>query len=69
MPIFAAFGVKEIWRLSDDEVKFYTLEEGVYLETSNSIALPILSSQKATEFLSESRQTGILLGLKKLEIG
>jgi Uma2 family endonuclease len=66
MPIFAAFGVKEIWRLSDDEVKFYTLEEGVYLETANSIALPILSSQKATDFLSESRETGNIAWTKKV---
>lgn len=55
MPIFAAFGVKEIWRFDGKVVKFYTLEEGVYLETENSIALPVLSGKKATEFLRESR--------------
>lgn len=55
MPIFAAFGVREIWRFDGKKVKFYTLEEGVYLETENSIALPVLASAKATEFLRESR--------------
>ena len=56
MPIFAAFGVKEIWRFDGKSVKFYMLEEGVYLETKKSIALSILSSKKATEFLLESRK-------------
>ncbi len=56
MPIFAAFGVKEVWRFDGESVKFYTLEEGVYLETKKSVALPILSSEKTTEFLRESRE-------------
>lgn len=55
MPIFAAFGVKEVWRFDGKKVKFYTLEEGIYLEIENSIALPVLSGKKATEFLRESR--------------
>lgn len=55
MQIFAAFGVKEIWRY-EKEVKFYKLEEGVYLEIENSLSLPILSSKSATEFLEKSRQ-------------
>lgn len=56
MPIFAAFGVKEVWRFDGKKVKFYTLEEGVYLETEKSVALPVLSGAKATEFLRESRE-------------
>ena len=67
MPIFAAFGVKEIWRLSNDEVRFYTLEEGVYLETENSVALPILSSQKATEFLQDSQKSGNVAWATKIK--
>jgi len=56
MPIFAAFGVSEVWRLAGETIKFYVLQEGVYLETKTSLALPILSSEKATEFLRESRE-------------
>lgn len=66
MPIFAAFRVREIWRLNNDEVKFYELVEGVYLETENSIALPILTSQKATEFLLESRKSKSTAWVKKI---
>lgn len=66
MPIFAAFGVKEIWRFDGKTVKFYTLEEGVYLEMEKSNALPILSSQKATEFLQESRELKSTAWTKKI---
>ncbi|MGI8641380.1 MAG: Uma2 family endonuclease [Pyrinomonadaceae bacterium] len=56
MPIFAAFGVSEVWRFAGSIVKFYILQEGVYLETKTSLALPILSGKQATEFLLESRK-------------
>lgn len=56
MPIFAAFGVSEIWRCADEIIKFYILQEGVYLETRTSLALPILASEKATGFLLASRK-------------
>ena len=66
MPIFAAFGVKEIWRFANEKVKFYTLENDVYLETETSIALPILSSKQATEFLRESREMKSTAWTKKI---
>lgn len=66
MPVFAAFGVKEVWRLSKNEVKFYLLEDGVYLESETSLALPILTSAKATEFLQDSRKTGNVAWTKKI---
>lgn len=56
MPIFAAFGVQELWRFENEEVRFYALEKGVYTETETSIALPILTSEKATEFLELCRE-------------
>ena len=56
MLIFAAFGVKEVWRFDGKTLKFYTLEDGVYLETETSIALPILTSKKADEFLRDSHK-------------
>jgi len=56
MPIFAAFGVPEVWRFAGKAVKFYVLQEGVYLEAKTSLALPMPSSKKATEFLLDSRK-------------
>ncbi|MCY7375260.1 MAG: Uma2 family endonuclease [Pyrinomonadaceae bacterium] len=55
MPIFAAFGVAEVWRFTKKQVKFYVLREGVYLEAKMSLALPILASEQATDFLLDAR--------------
>ncbi|HEX9927654.1 MAG TPA: Uma2 family endonuclease [Pyrinomonadaceae bacterium] len=51
MPIYAALGVAEVWLYKGERVEFYKLESEDYREIENSIALPILSSAKATEFL------------------
>ncbi|HEX8196198.1 MAG TPA: Uma2 family endonuclease [Pyrinomonadaceae bacterium] len=51
MPIYAALGVPEVWLYKGERVEFYKLESEDYREIENSIALPILSSGKATEFL------------------
>ena len=67
MPVFAAFGVKEVWRFNKDEVRFYILENRVYIETETSFALPLLSSKKATELLLESRKTGNLAWVKLIK--
>ena len=56
MPIFAAFGVREVWRFDGKTIKFYRLEDGIYLETETSVALPILMSKQADEFLRDSRK-------------
>ena len=56
MPIFAAFGVAEVWRFTKRQVKFYVLRDGVYLEAKMSLALPILASEQATEFLLAARE-------------
>lgn len=56
MPIFAAFGVRELWRFENETVKFYALDKGVYIEVEKSLALPILTSEKATGFLELCRE-------------
>lgn len=66
MPIFAVFGVKEIWRCNEDEVRFYELVDGVYLETENSICLQILKNEDATNFLLESRKLKSTAWIKKI---
>ncbi len=66
MPVFAAFGVSEVWRFNKEKVKIYILEDKVYLETETSSAIPVLSSQKATELLLESRKMGKLAWVKMI---
>ena len=66
MPIFAAFGVAEVWRFTKKQVKFYVLREGVYLEAKMSVALPILASEQATEFLLAARDASSTAWVKKI---
>lgn len=66
MPIFAAFGVRELWRFDGENVKFYKLKEGVYTETEKSIALKILSGEKATEFLQSCRKMNSTAWIKSI---
>ncbi len=66
MPIFAAFGVAEVWRFTKKQVKFYVLREGVYLESKMSLALPILTGEQATEFLLAAREISSTAWLKRI---
>ena len=52
-PIFAAFGVPEVWRYHRSRVTFYRLEGGRYVETASSSALLPLTAEVATRFLEE----------------
>ncbi len=66
MPIFAAFGVAEVWRFTKKQVKFYVLREGVYLESKMSLALPILAGEQATEFLLAAREMNSTAWVKRI---
>lgn len=67
-PIFAALGVPEVWRFdsNDEQVRFYRLENGKYREIENSLAMPILTSRRATEFLEESRELSSTTWVKRV---
>ncbi len=52
-PIYAALGVSEIWLYKGEKVEFFKLHGEKYLPIKNSIALPSLSSEKATRFLQK----------------
>jgi Uma2 family endonuclease len=53
MPIYAALGVSEVWLYNGERVIFYKLFGGIYQEIQNSLALPILDSQTANNFLQK----------------
>ena len=55
-PIFAAFGVLEVWRYDGSRVAIFRLEGGQYVEVDSSAALPPLTGAVATRFLEESRE-------------
>lgn len=56
-PIYAAFGVPEIWRYDGAKFEIYELQpDKTYHATEHSRALPILSAEALTHFLNQSRE-------------
>jgi Uma2 family endonuclease len=53
-PIYAAFGVPELWRDDGETLTIYHLRDRQYVLADTSLALPILTSALLTEFLSRS---------------
>lgn len=53
-PIYAEFGVNEIWQYKKDEVKIFVLSGKEYLEKGESQALPKVTGKILTKFISES---------------
>ena len=53
-PIYAAFGVPELWRFDGDTLTIYQLREGQYVASEASQSLPLLTGSVLTEFLARS---------------
>ena len=51
-PIYAAFGISELWRYDGESLIIYHLRNGQYELADTSLALPILTSAVLTEFLA-----------------
>lgn len=56
LSLFGALGVPEVWRCENGRLIIYRLEKDTYVESERSLALPLLTSEQATRFLSESRE-------------
>lgn len=54
-PIFAAVGVREIWRYDGERVQFYALREAAFQVISESLFLSPMTSSQATIFLEQAR--------------
>ena len=59
-PIYAAFGVPEIWRYSDKRksVGMYELLENAYVEIEASRSFPLLTPEILTRFIQQSQTDG-----------
>jgi Uma2 family endonuclease len=56
LPIFAALGIPEVWRLEEDELHFLQLQpEGTYQPKDHSLAFPVFSLADASRFLDEGQ--------------
>lgn len=56
LPIFAALGIPEVWRFSEDALAILKLIDGEYVEQAESEALPGITSNRLTELLNDSVQ-------------
>lgn len=62
--IYAMLGIPEIWLYDGENLTFFELEDLKYLPISKSIALPLLSAEKLTEFVNLTKTKGQLQALK-----
>jgi Uma2 family endonuclease len=65
-PIFAAFGVEEVWRYQNGQVTFYRLEADKYVETKASIAFSNVTSDLITKFVELSQQVKRTVWLRQV---
>lgn len=56
LPIFAALGIPEVWRFSDDVLTILKLDDGEYREQLESVVLPGVTSDRLTQLLNDSLQ-------------
>jgi len=62
--IYAALGVNELWRYNGQDLKFYQLVEGQYIDCQFSIAFPIVSVSDISKFIEHSKKMGEIALLK-----
>jgi Uma2 family endonuclease len=66
LPLFAAFGVPEVWRFDGTQVEIYVLSRSEYRRVERSLALPALMAQTITTFVAQSDDLGRLEWLKNV---
>lgn len=58
LPIYQAFGVSEIWRYDERTLTILHLQHDEYSQAETSLALPMLTAQILTEYLTQMREEG-----------
>ncbi|MEH2417436.1 Uma2 family endonuclease [Nostoc sp.] len=62
--IYSALGVTELWRYDGQNLKFYQLIEGQYVECKFSIAFPLVLVSEISRFIEQSKSMGEITLLK-----
>ncbi|MBE9198601.1 MULTISPECIES: Uma2 family endonuclease [unclassified Nodularia (in: cyanobacteria)] len=62
--IYAALGVTELWRYNGEDLKFYQLVEGEYIECNFSLAFTLISVSDISRFIQQSKNIGEISLLK-----
>ncbi|MGH9962868.1 MAG: Uma2 family endonuclease, partial [Pyrinomonadaceae bacterium] len=65
-PLFAAFGIPEVWRFDGQKMEILILEEGDYRKRETGEALPRVSAKVMSAFLHESFKIGRLAWIKQV---
>lgn len=55
LPIFASFGVPEVWRYDDESFRICVLEGGRYISRPDSLTLPVVTASEVTRLLEECK--------------
>ena len=58
LPIYAGLGVPEVWHFDGRVLTIYRLEQDHYVISPDSVALPVLTSERLTEFLNRAEKEG-----------
>lgn len=66
--IYSALGITELWRYDGQNLKFYQLIEGQYVECNFSIAFPLASVSEISRFIEQSKSMGEIALLKSFRI-
>jgi Uma2 family endonuclease len=66
--IYSALGVTELWRYDGQNLKFYQLIEGEYVECKFSIAFPLVSVSEISRFIEQSKSMGEIALLKSFRV-
>jgi Uma2 family endonuclease len=66
LPIFAAFGIPEVWRFAGETVEFHLLEDGEYTKSQSSASLPLVTADIVTMFVHTSLKLGRLEWMKSV---
>lgn len=64
LDIYSALGVTELWRYDGQNLKFYQLLEGKYVECEFSIAFSLVSVKDISGFIEQSKTMGEIALLK-----
>ena len=66
LPLFAAFGIREVWRFDGKEVEILILQSGEYCTNEDSLALQKVTATAISDFVQASFKTGRLEWIKKV---
>jgi Uma2 family endonuclease len=66
LPLFASFGIAEVWLWDGKQIHILKLLQGEYIHADQSVSLPAVNATTLTGFVNESFELGRLEWIKKI---